>query len=46
MDKLSRINPPHASWQFLFDADGIKAVEGGFGLLHPQAYYTLNEIPK
>jgi hypothetical protein len=44
MDKLSRINPPHASWQFLLDADGLKAVEGG--LLHPQAYSTLNEIPK
>lgn len=27
-------------------ADGIKAAEGGFGLLHPQAYYTLNEIPE
>jgi glucose/arabinose dehydrogenase len=27
-------------------ADGLKAAEGGLGLLHPQAYYTLNEIPK
>lgn len=24
---------------------GLKAAEGGHGLLHPQAYYTLNEIP-
>jgi hypothetical protein len=27
-------------------AEGLKAAEGGFGLLHPQAYYTLNEIPE
>lgn len=26
-------------------ADDLKAAEGGHGLLHPQAYYTLNEIP-
>lgn len=26
-------------------SDGLKSVEGGHGLLHPQAYYTLNEIP-
>lgn len=27
-------------------AEGLKAAGGGFGLLHPQAYYTLNEIPE
>jgi glucose/arabinose dehydrogenase len=27
-------------------ADGLKVAEGGHGLLHPQAYYTLNEIPR
>jgi len=27
-------------------ADGVRAAEGGSGLLHPQAYYTLNEIPE
>jgi len=26
-------------------AEGLKSAEGGHGLLHPQAYYTLNEIP-
>ncbi len=26
-------------------AEGLKSSEGGFGLLHPEAYYTLNEIP-
>ena len=26
-------------------AEGLKTTESGFGLLHPQAYYTLNEIP-
>ncbi|HRQ89630.1 MAG TPA: hypothetical protein PLA50_12580, partial [Bacteroidia bacterium] len=25
--------------------EGLKAAEGGQGLMHPQAYYTLNEIP-
>lgn len=27
-------------------AKGLKASEGGHGLLHPEAYYTLNEIPE
>jgi len=27
-------------------AEGLKAAEGGVRLLHPQAYYTLNEIPE
>ncbi len=27
-------------------ADGLRSADGGSGLLHPQAYYTLNEIPK
>lgn len=26
--------------------DGLRPNAGGHGLLHPQAYYTLNEIPK
>jgi hypothetical protein len=25
---------------------GLKTTEGGHGLLHPRAYYTLNEIPE
>jgi glucose/arabinose dehydrogenase len=27
-------------------ADGLKTKDGGHGLLHPAAYYTLNEIPE
>lgn len=27
-------------------ADGLKTADGDLGLLHPRAYYTLNEIPK
>jgi hypothetical protein len=26
-------------------ADGLRTSAGGHGLLHPEAYYTLNEIP-
>ncbi|MGC6458071.1 MAG: DUF7133 domain-containing protein [Akkermansiaceae bacterium] len=28
-----------------FSCDGLKTTEGGHGLLHKKAYYTLNEIP-
>ena len=27
-------------------ANGVRSKEGGMGLLHPSAYYTLNEIPE
>ena len=28
------------------ESAGLKTTAGGHGLLHPQAYYTLNEIPR
>lgn len=28
------------------NVNGLKAADGGNGLLHPEAYYTLNEIPE
>jgi hypothetical protein len=39
-------NPTPCPIADLASREGLKAAEGGHGLLHPQAYDTLNEIPE